>query len=456
MKNDYARAIKLAAKVIDAWLPLKIQYDLMPALSVGIVHNGKLVYKRGFGFADVRSQQRATPDTSYRIASISKTFTSIAIMQLLEQGKLRLDDKVQKYLPWFKARTNDLDARNITIRQVMSHTAGIFRDGNTSHWDDDKFPGVAGLRKEISKAVVFENLTHFKYSNFGYALLGQVISKASGINYDDYVKNNIIKRLGMTKTAPDLTEQSEGWLAKGYSRIIPGKERKTFNHIRTNAYASATGFLSNVSDLAKYLGALSLKRKGADALIGRESKKEIMRAHWATGEGPESYGLGFKIYKIDTRKIIEHGGGFLGFITQIALDVENDIGVITLSNTNDSSASEINRGIYETIYKFVDESGKYLAGKKISNQESYAGTYRSRWNDEVVVGLDANLISFNPQVNSPIKNGVLLKPKERDKFLIDSRFNFGYVGEYVSFAFGKNKRKAKKLVWGSSPYERIK
>src|SRR3989344_5695335 len=255
------KAIKYAVKIIDAWLPSKIQYDRIPALSVGLVHNGKIVYKRGFGFADVESLEPATPNTCYRIASISKTFTAVAIMQLAEQGKLHLDDKIHKYLPWFKSRSKDSDSNNITIRQILSHTAGVFRDGNTPHWADDKFPDITGLQKSISKAVVFENLTRFKYSNFGFALLGEVVKKISGVSYNEYVSENIIKKLGMERTAPDLTKENEGWLAKGYSRSIPNKEREAFHHIPTNAYASATGFLSNVSDLAKYLSALSLKNK---------------------------------------------------------------------------------------------------------------------------------------------------------------------------------------------------
>ena len=152
---DYKKVIKYAVKVIDAWLPSKIQYDRIPALSVGLVHNGKIVYKRGFGFADVESRESATPDTCYRIASISKTFTAIAIMQIAEQGKLHLDDKIHKYLPWFKSSSKDSDSDNITIRQILSHTAGVFRDGNTPHWADDKFPDIVGLQKSISKAVVF-------------------------------------------------------------------------------------------------------------------------------------------------------------------------------------------------------------------------------------------------------------------------------------------------------------
>ncbi|OHA19699.1 MAG: hypothetical protein A3C08_00500 [Candidatus Taylorbacteria bacterium RIFCSPHIGHO2_02_FULL_47_18] len=452
---DYKKAIKYAVKIIDAWLPSKIQYDRIPALSVGLVHNGKIVYKRGFGFADVESLEPATPNTCYRIASISKTFTAVAIMQLAEQGKLHLDDKIHKYLPWFKSRSKDSDSNNITIRQILSHTAGVFRDGNTPHWADDKFPDITGLQKSISKAVVFENLTRFKYSNFGFALLGEVVKKISGVSYNEYVSENIIKKLGMERTAPDLTKENEGWLAKGYSRSIPNKEREAFHHIPTNAYASATGFLSNVSDLAKYLSALSLKNKNANQLINKESKKEIMREYWATGEDNESYGLGFTACKIENRKIVGHSGSFSGFITAIALDTENDIGVITLSNTNDSSAYQVNQGIFEAIYKLADEKDRYTEGKKILNQEKYEGIYRLRWGDYVVAGLDANLIAFGPITNSPIKDTTLLKPNGKNRFIMDSKSNFGSNGEYATFVFEKDKRKASKLIWGSTPYERL-
>ncbi len=456
MKKDYKKAIKYAAKIADAWLPLKIQYDRTPGLSIGIVHRGKLVYKRGFGFADVAERKPATPDTCYRIASISKTFTAVAIMQLVESGKLHLDDKICAHLPWFKAKSKDSDACNITIRQILSHTAGVFRDGNTPHWADDKFPNAAGLQRTVSKAIVFENLTRFKYSNFGFALLGEVIKKVSGVEYGAYVSEHILKKLGTDKTAPDLTKETESWLAKGYSRFIPHTEREAFRHVQTNAYASATGFLSNVSDLAKYLSALSVVDKNANLMISRESKKEMMQEYWATGEKDTSYGLGFVVYKIGDRKIIGHSGGFAGFITNIALDVENDVGVIVLSNTNDSSVGQISQGIFETIYEFADKDDTYTKGKKIPHQEGYEGVYRSKWGDETVVGLDANLVAFHPQTNSPVKeDGILLKPKGKHKFVMDSKFNFGSPGEYAAFIFKKDARKAGTLVWGSTPYERL-
>lgn len=456
MEKDYTKAIKYTTKILDAWLPWKIQYDRILGLAVGIVHNGKLVYQKGFGYADIESKVSITPKTCFRIASISKTFTAIAIMQLVEQGKINLDDRIEKYLPWFKAQTKDFDSSNITIRQVLSHTGGVFRDGNTPHWENDKFPDLTGLKKSISnKSVVFENLTKFKYSNFGFALLGEVIKKVSDLDYNEYVTKNIIKKLGMERTASDYDKENDGWLAKGYSRLIPGKEREAFPHSQTKAYAPATGFLSNVSDLAKYLAIMSLKRKDTDVLVGKESKKEMTREHWATGEENESYGLGFKIYKVEKRKIVGHSGRFAGFITQISLDVENDIGVITLTNTNDSSCDSINTGVFETIYKFVDEKSKYGEGKKILDQEKFEGTYRSRWNDTIVVGIDTNLVAFGPKTDSPVKDGSLLKPRTKNKFLMETKSNFDSPGEFATFIFERGTRQATKVLFGATPSERL-
>ncbi len=457
MEKDYTKAIKYATKIIDAWLPWKIQYDRIPGLAVGIIHNGKLVYRKGFGYADVELKIPITPKTCFRIASISKTFTAVAIMQLVEQGKINLDDRVEKYLPWFKAQTKDSDSSNITIRQVLSHTGGVFRDGNTPHWENDKFPDLAGLRKSISnKTVVFENLTKFKYSNFGFALLGEIIKKASCLDYDEYITKHIIKKIGMERTAPDYNKGNNDWLAKGYSRPIPNKEREAFPHSETKAYAPAAGFLSNVSDLSKYLASMSLKLKEANALVSKESKKEMMREYWATGEENKSYGLGLAIYKIEKRKIIGHGGGFAGFITQISLDVENDIGVITLTNTNDSSCGSINIGIFETIYKFIDEKNKYSEGKKIPSQEKFEGAYRSRWDDTIVVGIDTNLVAFGSKANSPVKDWTLLKAKGKNKFLMTQKSNFNYPGEFANFIFERKAKRATKVVFGATPSERLK
>lgn len=135
-----------------------------------------------------------------------------------------------------------------------------------------------------------------------------------------------------------------------------------------------------------------------------------MKEYWAVGEKEGSYGLGFHIYQIGGRKIVGHGGGFPGFITQISLDIENDIGVITLINANESSS--LNTGIFETLYAFIDEKNGNES-EKILHQEKFEGTYRSRWSDIIVVGLNTQLVAFEAKANSPMKDGTLLKAKNK-------------------------------------------
>ncbi len=444
------RALRYTGRVIDAWMPLKIAYDRLPSATIGIAHRGKLTYARGFGFADAENEIPATPQTAYRIASNSKTFTAVCIMQLVERGKLRLDDRVSTYLPWFSAKARDRDAANITIRQALSHCAGVFRDGDTPHWNSDEFPTTAKLKRSVSPStVVFENATRFKYSNFGFALLGAVIAKVSGQSYEAYTTEHIIKPLRMTRTAPDLTRESLGWLGAGYSRSIPDQARERFEHCKTHAYASATGFLSTVEDLAKYYSALSLARN-VTTLVGRESKKEMFRQHW-TSKLDGAYGLGFAVMEQNGKWIVGHGGGFPGFITSTSLNLDDDIAVFVLTNSNDSPAGFIAEGIRETIYRFT--TGDYFKGAR-HGQTRFEGAYRSRWGDQIVVGTGSKLVAFAPQTHSPLAEATTLKPATANSFVMESPFNYDSVGERAKFVMGPNK-KAKRLIWGSQQLERL-
>ncbi len=455
------RALASTGRLVDAWLPLKISYDRIPGVAVGIVHRGKLVYGKGFGYADIENAVPVTPSTAFRIASNSKTFTAVGIMQLVERGKLSLDDRVRKHLPWFTAKAKDRDAANITIRQALSHVGGVFRDGVSPHWTDDRFPTKTELRRSVSKiTVVFENQTRFKYSNFGFALLGAVIEKVSGTSYAAYMRANIIEPLGMTRTAADLTKESLGWLAAGYSRPIPDTPRERFEHCRTNAYASATGFLSTIEDLSKYYDALSLARN-TSKLIDRESKKELFRPQWTQPPGERqwandgSYGLGFGVRMQNGKRIIGHGGGFPGFITSASLNLEDDIAVFVLTNANGSNAGFISEGIHEAIHRYADPVRDYFDGPRQARQSRFEGAYRSRWGDQVVVGTGHKLVAFPPQTNSPLAEGTVLKPATANTFVMESPFDYDSVGERARFVIGPDERRARRLIWGSQPSERI-
>ena len=456
MEKDYRKAIKYGTKIIDIWLPWKIQHNRIPGLAVGVVHNGELVYQKGFGYADVELKIPVTPKTCFRIASISKTFTAIAIMRLVEQNKIALDDKVKKYLPWFKAEAKNNSLSDITLRQILSHSGGVYRDGDIPHFEGDTLPDAEELKRSISnQAVVFKNSTRFKYSNFGFALLGEVIKKTSNIDYEEYITRHIIKKLGMKRTAPDFKKKYNAWLAKGYSRPLPYKKREAFHHSETKAYAPAMGALSNVYDLAKYVSSLSLKHNGGNILISEKSKEEITRKHRATGEKGESYGLGFDVVTIKKRKIVGHYGCFAGFTAQMYIDTTNDIGVITLANTNDASVGLINTGIFEMIYEFVDKENKYKNKNKPSQQRKFEGVYRSRVEDTIVVGAGSTLVAFNANTNSPAKNWTRLRTKGQNKFLMETKSNFDASGETATFIFGKKTHHATKVVFGAVQSERL-
>ena len=266
--------IKSVCEILDVWIPLKIQYSNVPGVNICIAHNGNPIYLKSFGYQNLKKKIELNKNSLFRIASHSKMFTSVGIMQLQEKGKLKIDDKVNKYLDWVKGENKVSNNKNITIRQLMSHQSGMFRDGKTHHWSNHKFPN--NLKNTISEeSIIFENGSTFKYYNHEYALLGAIIEKVSNQKYDDYMYESIINPLNLSSTYPDLPDEVPDDLGFGYERVIPGKlNREIFDHSKTYAYASATGFISNSADIAKFLSSLCLDTEYS--VINRESKKEMI------------------------------------------------------------------------------------------------------------------------------------------------------------------------------------
>jgi D-alanyl-D-alanine carboxypeptidase len=451
MKARYAASIKIASRVLDAWLPWKLKYSRIPGLAFGITYRGKLAYSRGFGYADIEKKRQMSPERCFRIASISKTFTAFAVMRLVEERKLKLDDKIGKYLPWFPEQAPK--SANVTVRHLLTHTSGIFRDGEAPHWENDVFPDSEGFRNLVNEAAtVMKAPARFKYSNFGFSLLGEIIKAVSGIPFETYVERNIIKPLGMRHTWADLAPQAAEKLAQGYSRIIPGKEREAFAYCPVRAFAPAAGCISNVPDLAKYLSAWSA---ASGKPVRASSKKEMFKEHAPINKKGAAYGLGFRISPLEKRKIIGHGGGFAGFMTALWLDPASEIGVIVLANGNGANAFALCQGIFETIYRLHDEP-RLTAGKKIPQGGGYEGAYRARWFDAIVANLGSALAVFDPSENSPLKNADLLFPLGKHSFRMETVSNFEPFGEVSTFFFkGKGKKAAIYASANAHPAKRI-
>jgi len=185
---DFSRQVTGACRLIDRWLAYNVAMERIPGLSVGIVYQQQVVFQRGYGYADLAGETKASATTCYRIASFSKVFTTIAILQLVEQGLLQLDERAQHYLPWLQS-THDDRVAQITIRQLLTHTSGLKRDGETTHWVDFRFPALEEIQQQVAASpMAYTPAITWKYSNFGYTLLGEIIRVVSGQAYETYVQ----------------------------------------------------------------------------------------------------------------------------------------------------------------------------------------------------------------------------------------------------------------------------
>ena len=446
MKKDFGNSIKVAGKVVDYWLPLKIQYDHTPGAVECIAVNGVPKYINAFGFSDFTKNVAMKKDAQFRVASMSKMFTAVSIMQLSKKGFLRLDDTVSSHLSWFKGKQGKTDLSNVTIRQLLSHNSGLFRDGTAKQWITDNFP--TNLTKTISnKAIVFENGTTLKYSNHGYAVLGAIIEKASGKSYVEYVTENIIKKLGLKNTLPDLPTERPAKLAYGYSRYLPDKpEQIKEPDSMTNAYAPATGFISDVKDLAIFLASLHLDSK--KSVLSRESRKAMMQVHGIT-EDDEMYGLGLDLDKDSGRLTYGHSGGFAGYTTNATSEPEDNVQVIVLTNTISNTAWAVSNNLMRLIYKL-----KAMKDIEYIEKEPYSGTYRCRWGDLTVVSLGKNLVDFGSGALNPVKAWSVMEPKKKHTFANTEKSGFGAPGEEVRFTEIKN-GKAQEMSNDGMTWKRI-
>ena len=191
--------VAAALEVFDTWADWTVRQREQPGVSIGIVYDQELIWAKGYGFANLAKKIPATPATAYRIASISKTFTAHALLQLRDAGKLQLDDPITKWIPELKLSKVDPQSPAITIRHLLTHTAGIPREVDGTYWNDMNFPSREAMLPVLARmGVVWEPDKEWKYSNVALSLAGYIVEAASGEPYAEYVARHILAPLGMT------------------------------------------------------------------------------------------------------------------------------------------------------------------------------------------------------------------------------------------------------------------
>src|SRR5262245_6413687 len=172
--------VKGAERLFEAWLTSQIAYRGLPGVAIGVVYGQELIWSRGFGYADIEKKVPVTPATRFRMASHSKLFTATAIMQLRDDGKLRLDDPISKYLPWFAVKPAESDDPPITIEELLTHSSGLPREAG-AHWTTFEFPTPEQLRELIpAREAPFAPEVRWKYSNLGVSIAGMIAEAGSG------------------------------------------------------------------------------------------------------------------------------------------------------------------------------------------------------------------------------------------------------------------------------------
>lgn len=424
-------ALNDAIKYIESWLGFNFDNSTIPGMQVAISHDKKLVFSKSYGYADVEKKEKMSNSHVLRVASHSKTFTATAIMQLVEQRKLKLDDEVSSYLNWFSS-SKDKRVSKLTIRQLLNHTTGLIRDGeDCDYWQTLRdFPEKKELRNYISKARLYVGPdTRLKYSNYGFAYLGQVIEAVTGETYRDYVTANIVNKLKLQKTGPDLDLTSRKFLTSGYGGELQGRRIKVKRLIDTKDLASATGFYSNAQDLCIYF---SSHFEGNNTLLKESSKRLLHAANFESGSG-DKYGLGFVRYSKKGWKLEGHSGGFPGFISNSAFDPKKKLCVSVLTNCNGSNAKVISLAIVNIIDFFQTQAQG--ATKTLPSLQKYDSRLFNLWAVYDIFAVGKKLFCNFPQAWNFSGEMTELKPNGTRKFSLKIKDGFDSPEEDMTFTF---------------------
>ncbi|HEU5187204.1 MAG TPA: serine hydrolase domain-containing protein [Candidatus Saccharimonadales bacterium] len=348
-------ALQDACNFLDDWLEYQFKQTNLVGLSIAIHHKGSIVLSKTLGYADLSKKTALAPNHLFNIGSQSKMMTATAIMQLVEKGQVDLTDRAAKYLPWL-SRHRDPQVAAVTIDQLLSHRAGIVRDGlEANFWQlEEEFPNESRLETLVLKSSVVTGDLRYKYSNIGYALLGLIIEKMSGVTYADYSTTHIINPLDLRHLHPVFLPAFEEHIAKGYTRPIGGRRLSTPTNIPTLALSPAAGWYATAEAMCGFMAAQFSEN---DSLLAAENKEWLHtdhRTHWTSKErrGKE-YGSGFMIQNFGEGVGIGHVGSFIGHRSCSFYDPTLQVGVVVLANAKDAPVTLIAKGIFSVLYYFL-------------------------------------------------------------------------------------------------------
>lgn len=393
-----------------------------PGGVVLVTRGGGVIYKKAFGMADMELDVPMREEMVFNVASVTKQFTAVAVLQLAEQGKLSLQDKVTKYLPDYPT-----GGQKITIENLLTHTAGVPGSAPEALTTLQGKRGLVSLQEIIAtfknRPLDFAPGTKWSYSNNGYMLLGAVIEKVSGVSYPQYLERNLFKPAGMTRTlfGDDYVIVKNRAASYIYSRA----ESRFLNALngKVEIAYSAGAIQSTAEDLFRWNQALNAHR-----LIKRESLEKARTEYKLPGGKGTNYGYGWFVGDIKGSPLVEHGGNMGGFMCHAIYLPREDVFVVVLYNFRAARLPEFLAGDLAAL-----AIGKPFDIKEISLDESLLKTYAGVYEDE---GVERLITVENGKLyyQRAGANRISMKPYAKDKFFFE---NTAIVGEFRRDAGGR-------------------
>ena len=465
--------VKQALKLVEIWLDAQRDYEQIPGLSVAIVHDQDVVWKSAFGFADVEKKTPARTDTLYSICSISKLFTSIAVMQQRDAGKLRLDDPVAKHLPWFTLKRTDPDAPEITIEGLLTHSAGLPREAAAPYWTGPSF--TFPEREEVieklkAQETYFAASSHFQYSNLGLTLAGEVAAAAAGQPYAEYVRTRVLDPIGLKDTTPEMPKSDR--LATAYSAIQRDGRRTVVTPFTARGIVPAAGYASSVEDLAKFASwqFRVLDRKAGTEVLSTNTLREMQRVHWMDPDFGTSWGLGFQVNRDKEKTWVGHGGSCPGFRADLLMHTPEKVALIVMANGQGIDTRRFAARTYDIVSAAIKTAAKAQASKLDSAKadaapdkpgtqipdaslERYTGTYATGFAGEVAfVPWEDGLASIGLPSIDPM--AALTKWKKAGEHTFQRIRKDETLAEKLTFEVEGGR--AVRIRWHENVYKRVK
>jgi CubicO group peptidase (beta-lactamase class C family) len=326
---------KLTAR-LELLLGTQQREKRLPAIAAAVHRDGEPIWERAIGLADVEGEVEATPDTQFRVGSITKTFTAAAVMQLRDAGKLDLEDTLDRHVEGAAYRPS--------IRRLLSHVSGLQRETQNDSWLTLRFAPPDELLDTLEQAeLVLPSGARFHYSNLAYALLGIVVERVSGMPYTDYVRERLFEPVGLTRVSFEPEPPAaKGYLAQPYADGV----WDTID-VETGAWIAAGQIWGTVGDISRWGAFLADPDESVLATSSAEEMRSVQaiadHERWLSG-----YGLGLELRRDGDRILAGHGGSMPGFIARLYFSAKEKIVTALLTNESEAALGELGLALVRT------------------------------------------------------------------------------------------------------------